>query len=275
MRSERDWQVEPYGWWGYGWRQTERLSVVQLIAAGNFDARTAALLWLMLDARASLIVAADPPGAGKTTTLSALCAFLPATTQRVYLRGRNETFDFLGATTPARGYLLCNEISNHLPVYLWGRQVGELFALVVAGYGLGATMHAESLAEIAATLEGYPLYIPRAAVARLDLLLTLAVDYIERRPRRHLAELTLLRRDGTGDDFDSVTLAWWEAGQHVVAHAAGPPPPGIARRVGLAPEAVAAEIARRAAYLADLAARDVREYEAVQRAIAAYACREL
>jgi hypothetical protein len=33
---------------------------------------------------------------------------------------------------------------------------------------------------------------------------------------------------------------------------------------------VAAEIARRAAYLADLAARDVRQYEAVQHAIAAY-----
>ena len=270
MRPARDWQAEPYGWWGYGWRPAERLSVVQLIAAGNFDARTAALLWLLLGARASLIVAADPPGAGKTTTLSALCAFLPATAQRVYLRGWNETFDFLGKTSPTRDYLLCNEISNHLPVYLWGRPVGELFALVVAGYGLGATMHAENLAEVAATLEGYPLYVPRAAVARLDLLLTLAVDYIDRRPRRHLAELTLLRRDGTGDDFDPAPLAWWDAGQQRVVHAAGPLPPGVACRTGLMPEAAATEIARRAAYLADLAARDVWEYDAVQAAIAAY-----
>jgi hypothetical protein len=264
-------EPEPYGWWGYGWEVPEPLSVVDLLAAGNFDARVAALLWLMIGARASLVVAADPPGAGKTTTLTALADFLPAGTRRIYLRGWNETFDWLPGADPARSYLLCNEISAHLPVYLWGRGVARLFAAVAAGFGVGATMHADTPGEVVATLEDRPLGTPRRHVARLDLVLTLAVEYVARRPRRRLDALTLLRRDGAGDDLDPVTLARWDAAREGVVHLAGDPPPGLCRRAGLTPDAFAAEQERRAAFLADLLSRGVRARADVRRAVAAYA----
>ena len=262
---------EPYGWWGYGWRASEPLSVVALIETGSLDARTAALLWLLLEHRASLVVAAQAPGAGKTTTLTALADFLPPGVARRYLRGWGETFAFLAGADPRRDYILCNEISDHLPVYLWGRKVQQLFAAVLAGYGLGTTMHADSLDELAATLEGYPLYVPRRAVARLDLLLTLAVDYAGRRPRRRLASLELLRRDGTGDDFAPVTLARWDAARAAIVHDHTQPPAGLLRRTGLSAAEFVAERERRAAYLADLAARGVRAVADVRRALVDYA----
>jgi hypothetical protein len=264
--------TEPYGWWGYGWHAPEPRSIVALIEGGTLDARAAATVWLMLEARASVVVAAQAPGAGKTTMLTALLDFLPPGVRRLYLRGWSETFAFLGEADPARSYLLCNEISAHLPVYLWGRKVGQLFAAVEEGYGLGTTMHADSLAELAATLEGYPLYVPRRAVARLDLLLTLDVDYDphERRAHRHLAALQLLRRTGEGDDFDLVMLARWDPARGGIVHRDGEPPPGLLRHTGLGPDEFANERERRAAFLGDLAARGVRPVAEVRQELAAY-----
>ena len=264
--------AEPYGWWGYHWHAPEPRSIVALIEGGTLDARTAATLWLALGARASVVVAARAPGAGKTTTLTALLDFLPPGVRRLYLRGWSETFDFLGEADPARSYLLCNEISAHLPVYLWGRKVGQLFAALEEGYGLGTTMHADNLGELAATLEGYPLYVPRRAVARLDLLLTLDVDYDprERRPHRHLASLRLLRRAGEGDDFDPVTLARWDPARGAIVHHDGTPPPGLLRRTGLVATEFVVERERRAAFLDDLATRGVRAVAEVRRELASY-----
>ena len=268
-RQPRD-DAEPYGWWGFGWEVPDPLSIADLIAAGNFDARTAALLWLLIEARASIVVAADPPGAGKTTTLTALSDFLPPDTGRIYLRGWNETFAFVGSADPARSYVLCNDISAHLPVYLWGRKVLQLFAARAAGFPFGATMHADTADEVIAILAGYPLYVPLPAIAGLDLVMTLAVDYAARRPRRRLERLTLLRRTGEGDLPDPFDLAWWDAPARQVAGFAGPIPPGLLRRTGLAADDLAAAWARRADFLAALVARERQDRAAVRRQIAEF-----
>lgn len=259
---------EPAGWWGLGWDVPDPLSIVDLIAAGNFDARTAALLWLLIEARASIVVAADPPGAGKTTTLTALGDFLPPDVARFYLRGWQETFDFAATADPARSYILCNEISAHLPVYLWGRKVPQLFAALGAGFAFGATMHADEPGEVVGILAGYPLYVPLPAIARLDLIMTLAVEYVARRPRRRLDRLVLLRRSGAGDDLDPVDLAWWDDATGGVVGFAGAPPPGLLRRTGLTGEAFAAAWSRRANFLADLAGRERQDRAIVRQLIA-------
>lgn len=262
--------AEPYGWWGFGWEVPDPLSIADLIAAGNFDARTAALLWLLIEARASIVVAADPPGAGKTTTLTALGDFLPPDTGRIYLRGWNETFAFVGNADPARSYILCNEISAHLPVYLWGRKVQQLFAARAAGFPFGATMHADTADEVIAILASYPLHVPLPAIAGLDLVMTLAVEYAARRPRRRLERLTLLRRTGEGDLPDPFDLARWDAAAQQVAGFAGPIPPGLLRLTGLAAVDLAAVWARRADFLSALAAQARQDRAAVRRQIAEF-----
>lgn len=263
--------AEPYGWWGFGWDVPDPLSIVDLIRAGNFDARTAALLWLLIEARASVVVAADPPGAGKTTTLTALSDFLPLDLARFYLRGWNETFDFLETADPARSYLLCNEISAHLPVYLWGRKVQQLFAALGEGFAFGATMHADEPDEVIGILAGYPLYIPLPAIARLDLIMTLAVEYVARRPRRRLNRLVLLRRDGVGDAFDPVDLARWDAAADGVVGFEGAPPPGLLRRTGLTEGEFGAAWSRRTAFLLELAARERQDRAVVRQLIGNFA----
>lgn len=267
--SDRD--PEPYGWWGFGWDVPDPLSIADLIAAGNFDARTAALLWLLVGARASIIVAAGLPGAGKTTTLTALSDFLPPGIARHYLRGWAETFDFRRTADPAGSYILCNEISGHLPVYLWGRKVGQLFALTADGFAFGATMHADTPEEVIGILTSYPLYVPLNAVARLDLILTLAVDYVARRPRRRLDRLVLLDQADPAAPPTLTDLARWDNTAGGASALDIPPPLALLRRTGLTAAAFAVAWDARAAFLAALAAAPRRPRAAVRRQLAAFA----
>jgi len=145
------------------------MSVTELLDAGNFDARTAALAWMVLESHGSLLIAAEQPHSGKTTTLTAFLDFLPADVRRVFIRGWSETFDYLGQTLPERTLLLANELSSHLPVYLWGPKAVRVFRSLRRGYALASTLHADS-AEEAVTQLTDELGVARADVARVELL---------------------------------------------------------------------------------------------------------
>src|SRR5262249_47856440 len=100
------------------------LSVAQLVSLGSLDSRTAALLWLLVERHASLIVSAPThpsPGIGKPTPRNALLGFLPAGTSLVYTAGMYEDFEFKDQVAPETTCVLCNEVSDHLPIYMWGR----------------------------------------------------------------------------------------------------------------------------------------------------------
>jgi hypothetical protein len=73
----------------------EPLAITRLIASGTLDAELAALLWLLVEGRVPLLVAAGPQGAGKSTVLHALLAFQPPTEHLRVLRGFAEDFDWL------------------------------------------------------------------------------------------------------------------------------------------------------------------------------------
>jgi hypothetical protein len=145
---------------------------MQIIEAGSTDTDTMALLWAMLQRRASILVAAEPPMAGKTTTLTALLDLLPADTKHVYLRGHYETFDFASApeADPGKTYVLANEMSDHLAIYLWGSRIYKTFELLGKGYAIGSTMHAETVEDVIAILDSSPLNVPAEWIAQLTLV---------------------------------------------------------------------------------------------------------
>src|SRR5258707_8271832 len=144
---------DPYEryWWHYDSRR--QLSIAQIIALGSVDTRTAALAWVLLENGASLTVAGptDPqPGIGKTTTLNALLQFLPEGTALAYMSGMYEDFAFtqLPEIEPAKTYALCNEVSDHLPIYMWGRVAQRFLSLPVQGYHVATSVHADTIAEV-------------------------------------------------------------------------------------------------------------------------------
>lgn len=139
---------------------------------GTIDPGTAALLWAALARRRSLAVVAGPSGTGKSTLLRALLAFLPHDTRRVYLRGCFETFAFLAdpAIVPRQTALLINEISPHLPVYLWGPAVERVVAATERGFCVLATAHATSVDQFIGGLAGSPLRLSAPRLAAFEFV---------------------------------------------------------------------------------------------------------
>ena len=177
--SARDYDL-PVGWWGWNWDPPVPMSITEILAAGNMDARTAALCWLALEHHGSLLIAAEQPHSGKTTTLTAFLDFLPNRTRRVFVRGWSETFDYLRQTDPAETLLLANELSSHLPVYLWGPKAVRVFRTLRRGYAIGSTLHADSAQEAVDQLVG-ELGVDAADLARVDLLMVMRIFASPRR----------------------------------------------------------------------------------------------
>jgi energy-coupling factor transporter ATP-binding protein EcfA2 len=198
---------EPFGWWGPVWASPATHTIGDLVRDGILTAESAALLWVLLERRASLVVAAGPSGAGKTTLLTALLDFLPAETRRIYVRGCYEPFDFLGSTEPATSALLVNELSPHLPIYLWGPGVRTTLAAVRDGYQLMATAHALSVDEFVFSLAGYPLRVPAAEIAAVDLLVLLDAWLDGRGVRREVRTIVHLAAGTEPGSLAPVVLA--------------------------------------------------------------------
>ncbi|MCX7622758.1 MAG: type II secretion system protein E [Thermomicrobium sp.] len=169
---------------------------MDLVRLGSLDAATAAFLWLALEQRASVIVAAREHGAGKTTLLTALVDLLPEGTVRYYLRGWYERFAFVETLERERAYLLVNEISDHLPIYLWGKGMRRLFGLLAEGWRLGATVHAAGAEEVFALLGGFPLEVPLESLRPLDLVITVGVGVTSEGVLRRVARVESLRPRG-------------------------------------------------------------------------------
>jgi hypothetical protein len=176
-------------WWT-DWpfsRVNEKLSILDVVSSGAIDYKLAGLLWLLMEHRASVLVAAGPVWAGKTTVLHALLDFLPPGIRQVPLRGYAEDFKFSNNYKPDNTYLVSEEISNHQYEYLWGYQVVKAFELLAKGFALGGTIHARNVREVAYVLHGI-LNVPLPLIARLGAIITLQVtrgrSYYEEPVRR-------------------------------------------------------------------------------------------
>jgi hypothetical protein len=170
---------DPYErfWWHYDSRR--QLSAAQIIALGSVDAKTVAMAWLLLEHGASLTVAGptDPqPGIGKTTTLNALLQFVPEGTALAYMSGMYEDFAFtqLPDIDPARTYALCNEVSDHLPIYMWGRVARRYLALPAKGYHIATSVHADTIDDVIQMYQ-HDLRVNVEDVRRLGLVINIGL----------------------------------------------------------------------------------------------------
>ena len=212
---------------------------------------------------ASLIIAAGPQRAGKTTLLTALLSLLPSSTTAYYTQGFGESF----ADLPPRQrsdpptFILVNEISDHLSTYLWGPPVQRAFALLAEGYALAATMHADQAEECLWQLH-YGCGIPTDDLTRCDLILTMTSE-----PSRHrVAQLFTL---APGQPI--LPLAMWNRGEDTYSVLDSEDARiRAAAIIDSTPDALDAEIQRRAAWLESLAATSTHAIEDVATAVDAF-----
>ncbi len=281
----------PEGWWGYHWTPPEPMSAVQIIGTGSLDTRLMATLWAVVSRRRGVMLASEAPQAGKTTTLSSLVDFLPDGTVGLFLRGWWSDQRWTAEYGPERTYLLVNEMSDHLPIYVWGRNAKGALELAGRGYGIGATMHADSLDEaltalregVGATdadLAGLTVYLQFSAYRtpqgmyrrcegawhlRLDpdgrlQPVRLAAMEGERSPRLTGAQRLPVPPVLAGDDGRRSRPFVHEPAGYAV----------LAGSLGIAPDAFERELVHRSAFLDALAGSGVCDPPAVAEAIAEY-----
>ncbi len=280
----------PKGWWGYHWALPEPMSAVELIGTPTIDSRLMATLWAVVSRRRSVMLSSEAPQAGKTTALSALVDFLPEDTTGIFVRGWWEEYDWLDEIPTGTGYLLINEMSDHLPIYVWGKAARGALMLAGKGWGLGATMHADSLPEALDSLRT-SLGATDADLAGLTIYLQYSAYATPAGMYRRIEEAWHLRlEDGRlapvrlgaieGDRSPSLTGA-----QRLPAPPMLPDDGGrsarafehdpfayavLAGSLGLSAEAFEAELAHRSAFLEDLAQRGICDPPSVAVAVASY-----
>jgi hypothetical protein len=281
----------PEGWWGYHWSPPQPMSAVEIVGSGSLDARLMATLWAVTSRRRGVMLASEAPRAGKTTTLSALVDFLPPGTMGVFLRGWRGDIEWTDEIGPERGYLLVNEMSDHLPIYVWGRNAREALELAGRGYGIGATMHADSLDEARFVLHDQ-LGASDADLAGLTIYLQYSAYLTPAGMYRRVEEAWHLRLDERGE-LAPVRLAALEGGRSPSLTGAqrDPEPPllatdggrsiqslvhdlgayaVLAASLGLGADALEAELAARSDYLTVLAERGICDPASVAVALSHY-----
>jgi len=287
------------GWWAFHPYPPQPRSVVELVRTGTLDAELAALVWLLIEGRVSVIVAAERSGTGKSTVLGALLDFLPPGTRRVELRGFDEDFDWLPyarelgwpgredleragreRVDPASTYLLAAELSDHHPQYTWGDAARVAVRALSIGFGLGATIHADSLEEVFDRLHRPPVAVTDDELSRLGIVLVLRAvtpapgDVADGPVRRVVAAhyARPMSRDGHGhiQRLPPAVLATWDPHADRFEHFAWGITPELALRVGRRAGDFLAEHDRRRDYLAGLAEAGVVDVDAVRAALDGY-----
>lgn len=262
---------QPYAWWGPPqWPSPEPMSIPQLIEAGDLDVPLAALLWFLMERRASLVVGAMPRLAGKTTLLTALLDFLRPEVRRIYTRGLAEDFDFVASSEPSACYLLVNELSDHLPCYLWGPAARRALELLPRGYGLGATMHADTPQQVVGMLEE-GLGVSPQVLGRLTAVVNLEMRPDHRgaygEPIRRIRAVTLIEPRGEALAFNRL-VSWKPDGDSFLL--ASNAVEALASRFGVDGGWLAGDLAARRDFLSAALDKGLNEGGALREAVLEY-----
>ncbi len=267
---------DPYEryWWHYDSRRP--LSVAQIIALGSVDTYTTALIWLLLEQGSSLTVAGptDPqPGIGKTTTLNALLQFLPEGTALAYMSGMYEDFAFtqLPDIEPKKTYALCNEVSDHLPIYMWGRVARRYLSLPAQGFHVATSVHADTIREVIQMYQR-DLRIPVENIRRLGVVINIGLTGRVYPLRRRWFTTHFLRPKADPacpEQVVPVPLSLWNQVEDTFEHADQAVLDDLAGWIGLTPSEFAANLQTRIDCLAEISdgqGVDSQEmYEAIER----------
>ena len=276
-------------------------SIVELLRAGTLDAELAATLWLLIEGRVPIIVAAQDRRVGKSTLLGALLDFLPPGIRTVELAGSMETFDWLpqapelgwdrprGTTAPGPDrdgdqlaqpppirpddtFILVPEFSDHLPSYTWGAEARIAIRAAAIGYGLAATMHADSLDEVFETLRRPPVEVSDDELSRLGVVLILrsAGDGARRVVAAHYVRPTSRDEHGHVQRLGPAVLTTWDPTRNEFEHFGWGVTPELALRVGRKAGDYELEVERRRDFLAGLADAGIVDVDAVRAAIDGY-----
>ena len=264
-------------------------SIVELILGGTLDAELAAQLWLLLEAGVPVVVAGAAPAVGTSTLLGAVLAFLPGEVRVVVLAGDGETFDWMPQATelgwpgvararkgipparPGETLLLADGLSDQGKADTWGEAARVAVRAASIGYGLAATIPADSLDEVLHLLGQPPVRLADDELTHLGVVLVLRRLDDGRRRVAAAHYVRPLARDTHGhlQRLGPAVLATWDPAADRFEHFGWGITPELAARVGRRAGDFEVERERRRTLLEDLAGAGRTAPDEVRRALLA------
>ncbi|MBM3943860.1 MAG: hypothetical protein FJ317_00010 [SAR202 cluster bacterium] len=197
-------------WWGAKGRETNRPSILNLVKSSTLDVEMAAVLWLLMERKGSVVVASEAPQVGKTTFLSALLDLMPPWYNAVYVYGKDADLGPLKENKPGSSYILAPELGPDSAAHVWGKSVVSIFKAMDKGFSLGTTFRADSPEEVFTTLQGKPASVPQKLLGNVHAIVNLRLVQGVRSVNRRVCQLTLTSHAEKGDGWRLVTLTGWE-----------------------------------------------------------------
>ncbi len=262
-------------------------SISTMIRDRMLDAELGAHLWLLIEARVPLVVAA-PSGFDAGATLTALLQFLPADVDQVTLLGAAETFDWLpqatdlgwpgvraphGAPTRAgHSVILAPAFSADDPVHAWGPAARVAVRAASIGYGLATTIAATSLDDVFEALRQPPVGLVDDELSHLGVVVVLGRNDSgdPRVVAAHYVRPIVRDNHGHLQRLGPAVLATWDPGTDGFEHFGWGVMPELARRTGRSAGDHEIEVDRRGDHLTGLVHAGIVDPPAVQTAIRAY-----
>jgi hypothetical protein len=278
---------------GSGWTlrpvPPEPRSIVEAIREGTIDAELAATVWLLVEARVPLVVAAVGDGSARATFFGSLLDFIPPGVRRMALVGSDEEFEWLpqaselgwpGTARPLGGtpvrpdstVLVAAELSGDLPSNIWGERARVAVRATAIGYGLATTMEADSLDDIFDALGRPPISLTPDELSYLGcaVILRRVEGGRLRVAVAHYIRPTVRDAHGHTQRLGPTVLATWDPARDAFEHFGWGIMPELAFRIGKRSGDVELEIERRRELLAALAAAGITQVEGVRDAIGRY-----
>ncbi|HEX2066073.1 MAG TPA: type II/IV secretion system ATPase subunit, partial [Candidatus Thermoplasmatota archaeon] len=214
--------------------RADPLTPPDLVRYGTISSEMAAFLWFVMEMGASFLLAGGT-ASGKTTTLNAVCQFIPPEKKIVSIEDTREInlshenwiagitragFGREGLGVKSTGtvdmYKLLESALRQRPEYLLvgevrGAEALTLFQAMATGHAVYSTMHADSVTSAIYRLENEPINVPRLMLQTLDLVLIQGQARVKGRLVRRIKEVSeLVGFDPDTKEILSNTVFLWD-----------------------------------------------------------------
>ncbi len=275
--------------------RSDPITATDLIEYNTMSAEMVAYMWIAVENGINALIAGGT-AAGKTSTLNALCLFIPREAKIVSIEetrevnlphpnwipgvarsgfgeivndkmiGEIDLFDLMKAALRQRPeYILVGEIR--------GSEAYVLFQAMATGHTTYSTFHAESTRSLIHRLEGKPIDIPRVMLASLDIaFIQINARLGDKQVRRCKQIVEIVDIDPTTKEiltnevfrWDPITDGFNYSGKSYILER-------IRDQYDMSKEAMIEEIKRRVTVLQWMRKNNIRKFKDVARVVALYA----
>ncbi|MCX6662619.1 MAG: type II/IV secretion system ATPase subunit, partial [Euryarchaeota archaeon] len=165
-----------------------------LIEFHTMSSEMVAYMWLAVENGVNALIAGGT-AAGKTSTLNALCLFIPRESKIVSM--------MKAALRQRPEYILVGEIR--------GKEAYVLFQAMATGHTTYSTVHADSAQSLIHRLEGKPIEIPRIMLQTLDIVCIQVISRVKnKRARRCKQIIEIIDIDPTTKEILTNEVFRWD-----------------------------------------------------------------